>query len=89
MRMANETTGTYLNESSLSSNSSDSTILFSTISSYDTTINGDDDYGDLYEEDTIIFDNVTLASSNEHFELDWGLFYTGMSNKDYGGSSIR
>ena len=80
--MANETTETYLNDSSISSNSSDSTILFSTISSYDTTINSDEDYGDLYGEDITIFDNVTLASNNEPFELDWGLFYTGMSNKD-------
>ena len=56
-----------------------------TISSYDTTINSDEDYGDLYEEDVTIFDNVTLASSNEPFAFDWGLFYTGMSNKDYQG----
>ena len=78
--MTNETTEVHLNESSISSNSTDSTFVFSTLTSYDTTVNVDEEYGDLYAEDTTTLDNVTSASSNEPFMFDWGLFYTGMSN---------
>ena len=76
--MANETTDFYLNETFTSPNSSDSSILLSTLSDYDETYGVSQDYEDLYKEDTTIIDNVTLASSNEPFVFDWSLFYTGI-----------
>ena len=76
--MANETTEFNLNETSTSPNTSDSSILLSTLSDYDETYGVSQDYEDLYKEDTTIVDNVTLASSNDPFVFDWSLFYTGM-----------
>ena len=78
--MSNETTDFYLNETFNSLNSSDSSILLTTLSDYDETYGVSQDYEDLYKEDTTIIDNVTLASSDEPFVFDWGLFYTGILN---------
>ena len=76
--MANGTTDFYLNETFTSPNSSDSSILLTTLSDYDETYGVSQDYEDLYKEDTTIIDNFTLVSSNEPFVFDWSLFYTGM-----------
>ena len=74
----NKTTDTLLNESFISSNTSDSPILLSTISEYDEMLGDNQDYDDLYEEDTTTFSNSTLASVDEPLTFDWSLFYTGI-----------
>ena len=74
----NKTTDTLFNESFISSNTSDSSILLSTISEYDEMLGDNQDYDDLYEEDTTTFSNSTLASVDEHLTFDWSLFYTGI-----------
>ena len=75
---ANKTIDPFLNESFISSNTSDSSILLSTISEYDEMFGDNQDYDDLYEEDTTTFSNTTLASVDEPLIFDWSLFYTGI-----------
>ena len=74
----NKTTDTLFNESFITSNTSDSSILLSTISEYDEMLGDNQDYDDLYEEDTTTFSNSTLASVDEPLTFDWSLFYTGI-----------
>ena len=74
----NKTTDPFLNESFISSNTSGSSNLFSTISDYDEILRDNQDYDDLYEEDTTTYSNTTLASVDEPLTFDWSLFYTGI-----------
>ena len=74
----NKTTDTLFNESFITSNTSDSSILLSTISEYDEMLGDNQDYDDLYEEDSTTFSNSTLASVDEPLTFDWSLFYTGI-----------
>ena len=74
----NKTTDPFLNESFISSNTSGSPNLFSTISDYDEILGDNQDYDDLYEEDTTTYSNTTLASVDEPLTFDWSLFYTGI-----------
>ena len=75
---ANQTTDSFLNNSLISSDTSDSSVLLSTISEYDEMLGVNQDYDDLYEEDTTTFSNTTLASVDEPLIFDWSLFYTGI-----------
>ena len=70
-------------EGNTASDSSQSANMLSTISNYDSTVYIDDDMEDLYDDDFIKKDNITLSFTNESenvFVFDWHVFYLGKYN---------